>query len=600
MTTTAEKSAKARLLAGIKHNLWISLPYMVFFTGSFVYFAFFADYVLFFQEKSALFIFSEFPARIVQQPGGFLAGISGFLTSFYYYPAAGSFVLSLIITLTIFIVSRSVMALSGRNEKIVPFIIGLLLFHLHTDYTISLLLSLGILAQALFFLLTIKTKRYFNGWLLLLIFPVSYFLTGGYSWIYLISAVIWLLTFTSEFRLARITALLLIATLVVYVPSEFIFFNEIQTLMTWPLAMPSGESQRMALIIAAGLVVISPIIAFVRFPLTQFLSMRYSGESIFRTALVLSFMLIIALGEYDKKNRHYFHAEKLFHEGKYDELLRFNTEHPSTNSLTLFFNNIALCEKGLLNEKLFSFLQSKEGQTLFLKWEMVGEILKRGGYFYYSVGMINEAHRWAFENMVMKGHTPGDLEMLIKTELINGNYAMASKYISQFGNTMFYRKDAREFRKFLFNDAAVEADPELGVKRETKLNTDFFSITDDPVVNVQRIIASGLTNRGAFDYLVAWLMLKKDYPGLTALLPEFGKYGYTSFPAHVEEVITMLALANNDKLPYMGNLKLSSATEKRWEQFLTVFQQYGSDPRSAEPALRKLFGNTFWYWAFYK
>jgi hypothetical protein len=61
-----------------------------------------------------------------------------------------------------------------------------------------------------------------------------------------------------------------------------------------------------------------------------------------------------------------------------------------------------------------------------------------------------------------------------------------------------------------------------------------------------------LTNRGAFDYLVAWLMLKKDYPGLTALLPEFGKYGYTSFPAHVEEVITMLALANNDKLPYMG------------------------------------------------
>jgi hypothetical protein len=67
-------------------------------------------------------------------------------------------------------------------------------------------------------------------------------------------------------------------------------------------------------------------------------------------------MLIIALGEYDKKNRHYFHAEKLFHEGKYDELLRFNTEHPSTNSLTLFFNNIALCEKGLLNEKLFSFL----------------------------------------------------------------------------------------------------------------------------------------------------------------------------------------------------------------------------------------------------
>jgi hypothetical protein len=181
------------------------------------------------------------------------------------------------------VVSRSVLSLSGRNEKIFPFIIGLLLFHLHSDYTISLLYSLGILVQASFFLLTIKTKKFFNGWLLLLIFPVSYFLTGGYSWVYLISAVIWLLTFESKFRLARITTLLLTAILVVFITSEFIFFNEIQTLVTWPLIIPSGESQRMALIIAAGLVVISPIIAFVRFPLTQFLSMRYSGESIFRT-----------------------------------------------------------------------------------------------------------------------------------------------------------------------------------------------------------------------------------------------------------------------------------------------------------------------------
>jgi hypothetical protein len=598
--TITEISGRARLLTGIKHNVWASLPYMVFFAGSFAFFAFFADYVLFFQEKSSLFIFSEFPGKIVQQPGGFLAGISGFLTSFYYYPVPGSIVLSAIITLTVFVVSRCILHLSGRNEKIFPFIIGLLLFYLHSDYRTSLLVSSGILIQTLFFLLTVKTIMYLRGWLLLLIFPVLYFLTGGYSWIYLLSMIIYTLTFRTGHRPVKLLALMITAVIVVYIPSEFIFFREMGNLVTWPLILPEQESQRLALIIAAGLTVMTPLIASVRFPLTQSLNVKYSAESIFRSVFVLSFMLIIALGEYDSKNRHYFTAEKYFTEGKYDELVGFNTEHPSANSLTLFLNNIALCEKRLLNEKLFSFLQSKEGQTLFLKWEMVGEILRRGGYFYYSVGMINEAHRWAFENMVMKGFTPGDLEMLIKTELINGNYPMASKYISQFESTLFYRKDAMEFRRFLFNDSAIVADPELGEKRKTKIITDFFSITDDPVVNVQRIIASGSANRGAFDYLVAWLMLKKDYPKLASLLPEFEKYGYTSFPAHVEEVICMLALSNNDKLPDMGTLKLSSSTEKRWEQFLTVLQQYGSDPRSAEPALRKLFGNTFWYWAFYK
>ncbi len=49
---------------------------------------------------------------------------------------------------------------------------------------------------------------------------------------------------------------------------------------------------------------------------------------------------------------------------------------------------------------------------------MAGEILNRGGYFYYTIGMINEAHRWAFENMVMKGLSPEGLKMLIKTEII--------------------------------------------------------------------------------------------------------------------------------------------------------------------------------------
>jgi hypothetical protein len=61
-----------------------------------------------------------------------------------------------------------------------------------------------------------------------------------------------------------------------------------------------------------------------------------------------------------------------------------------------------------------------------------------------------------------------------------------------------------------------------------------------------------------------------------------------------------LSVMNKDKLLIPGKLQISNDTETRWTQYLTVFQQYGTDPKASEPALRKQFGNTFWYWAFYR
>ena len=51
--------------------------------------------------------------------------------------------------------------------------------------------------------------------------------------------------------------------------------------------------------------------------------------------------------------------------------------------------------------------------------------------------------------MVMKGQSPEGLKMLIKTDLINGNYKVASAYISILKRTLFYRKDAKRFEKLL-------------------------------------------------------------------------------------------------------------------------------------------------------
>jgi hypothetical protein len=356
----------------------------------------------------------------------------------------------------------------------------------------------------------------------------------------------------------------------------------------------------MCLSAVAILLIFLPLLARTSYP--AFVKSRFNAATInyLAAGITLLFMILISLRMFDRKNQQYFHTEKLFFEGNYEELLKFSTKNPPTNSLSVFLNNVALCETGRLDDDLFRTPQSPDGKTLFLKWEMLGEVLKRGGYFYYAAGMINEAHRWAFENMVMKGFTPEDLKMLVKTELINGNYSMASKYISLLGKTIFYRKDAERFRKLPGNDAAIEADPELGYKRRNKVQRDFFSITDDPFVNVEMMLASGSLNKEALQYMVAYLLLKKDYQRIALVLPQFEKFGYKKLPVNLEEAAAAISLLNKGQLPDLGNLKVSAETQARWSQFLTIFRQYNADARAAEPALRRQFGNTFWYYAFYK
>ncbi len=297
--------------------------------------------------------------------------------------------------------------------------------------------------------------------------------------------------------------------------------------------------------------------------------------------------------------KEYFHAENLFYQEKYDDLTKYIMKHPTTNRLTIFLNNIALSETGRLNDLMFHFPQSPDGQSLFLKWEMFGEVLRRGGYFYYTTGMINEAHRWAYENMIMKGITPEGLKMLIKTELINGNYKIASKYNLILKNTLFYRDKASEFDKLLSDDKAVESHPEFGVKRKEKIGHDFFSITDNPYINIERALSFDSLNRKAYMYKLAYLMLTEDYTGIAKGLARLENLGYKKIPLHLEEAALVCRMSDSAPLMNLGNLKINPQTEARFNQFLQTFQSYGNSLKTAEPVLKQKFGNTFWYYAFY-
>jgi hypothetical protein len=578
---------------------WI--PYLVFFAVSFIYFGFFCNYIFFYQEKSSLFIVSgDFLFENLHQPGGFLIWLGKFCSTFYYYPLAGAIILSSVLTLNVILASKIIFILTGQNSRIIPFIIGASLFYLQTDYRFLLFNDLGLLLQLIPFWLVIRYLRFFKGWVPVILAPLWFYVTGGFAWVFLLLVTFYLAFDKEKKGWLRLIALWCLCFLTFYISKEYLFFQSGKTLLTFPFSDHNTGSQQILFFSIAGFISILPIISKIKFQLPYKPGISDLPGSLITSIILVIILAIIGIRRFDNKVKQYFYVENLFYQNKFDEVIAFNASNPPTNSLTIFLNNIALCETDKLDDLLFHFPQSPDGKTLFLKWDIVGEVLNRGGYFYYTIGMINEAHRWAFENMVMKGHSPEGLKMLIRTELINANYEVASRYTDILKKTLFYKKVAKSFEKLLFNDIAVNRDKELGEKRQNKVENDFFSITDNPYINVEMILTSDSLNRKAFEYKMAFMLLKKNYKGIAHELPNFERFGFTRLPVHIEEAAVALSVSNSGILPAMGNLQVSKNTELRWNQYLTVLQQYGKDLKSAEPVLKRRFGDTFWYYIFYK
>jgi hypothetical protein len=579
----------------------IYLPYLLLWLASFVCFNFILDYVFFFQEKSGLFLTSlDYFLSHLNRPGGVMMYLSECLTSFYYFPLAGVLILSTIIVFTAFLVHLIQNQLSGLKSSSLPLLAGGTLLFLHSEYHFLLFNSFGILLQLVAFYLALKTDHLLKGWLPVFLFPLWYFLTGSLSSIFIVQYTIYPIIKKEKRAFVQVAALWFLIVAFVYFAKEYLFYFSLRDLLSYPFKISKSESQSVIYFALGGVLMLLPLIHLFN---PDFLRKKQFSGVYFKLGipvLIIAASLLLVSKQVNIKDRHYFQVEKLFYQEKYDEIIEYNRKYPSTNILTSFLNNISLSETGKLNEMLFQFPQSADAKTLFLPWDLAAEILKRGGYFYYEIGMINEAHRWAYENMVMNGYTPEGLKMLIKTELIDGNLQMANKYIDLLGESLFYRKDAAKFRELASDNSNVDRDPELGSKRKFKLKDDFFVLADDPILNLAAVVKSNPENRKALEYEMAFFLLKKDFKGIISNLALYEKSSINYLPMNVEEAVVAYKTLGIGDDAIVDRLNIRSETIDRFTSYLQTFKQFGNNKAAAQEALYKGFGNTFWYYIFYK
>jgi hypothetical protein len=565
---------------------------IVFYACAFSYFRFLSGYIMFFQEQQFIFTFTgDYIMEFFLKPGGLLELSGKFFTQFYADKTIGSLLLSLVLTIPLFLLFR--INEKTENNKLTPFIIfpSCLLLLMQSHYYHFMELNLGVVFVLLVYQLSEKLlvrKHYF----ILILYPVIYYLIGSFIWLFLLIHVFKLLTSKDKGRFIFISILFAEAFLIPFLFKKFLFLGSYKLMYfsPWPFLSDTTHNvlMVMCLLYIPAFIYISGL-SLRRIP-DIFLNRTFSLISIL-IIFLLTFSFLMRIN--DVQTGKVVRIEELVFEGKNNEAIEYQEKEASGNLISQYFYNVALARTDQLCDRLFFSRQDFGSSSLILPWG--NKHLSWGSYFFYEAGLSNEAERWAYEEMVAYGRKPQNITMLIKTNLVNGNYRMADKYIGILKNTLFYRKEAATYEKMTTDSLSLFSDADISGKRMVLPDKDFFIYVDSAENNLPMLVNANMNNKKAYEYLMSWLMLNKNVEAVvnnTALLK---KMGYTRIPRHIEEAILMYQNSTG-RYPDLGGLTLSRESMERFDAYFNTYIKARNNPSSFKEIMRSRFGNTYWYY----
>ena len=428
---------------------------LIFGVAAFLFFGLAYPHHLHYQEQYQLFLFdSTYVWEIVRQPGGIADLLGRFCTQFFLFAWVGAFIIALLLSAVQLLTLRLA---NGQWSYGLSFVPSFLLWLFLLDENALLGGVWAVLLTLLALWLFVKVKGWVRGIVMIVTIPILYYMVGP-NW-----------TGSHYHR--------------------------------YPTVVPT-------LLYAAWLsAVILPFI--VHFFEVQGSKFKVQG---------LTFLIVAAvMGSFVWKNAN-FKAEKVM---QYDFMARhqqwnriletINAEKPN-NQIGVTVQNLALAMRGMLLEHMSDYHQNGIAGLLPDVKEDATSPLPTAEAFYY-LGMINVAQRTVFEaqEAILDFQKSGRCyKRLAQTNLINGNYEVARKYLTALQKTLFYRGWANETLPLLGNEKAIAAHPEYGHLRQCAYNADFYFSDHVTPEMLESLYFRNTDNRLAYQYLLAYCMLTGD------------------------------------------------------------------------------------------
>jgi hypothetical protein len=577
--------------------LYLSLALL--FIISSIYFYWFGDGILFFQETKSLFVFSsDYLRKFTIKPGGLLEYAGNFFTQVYFSSAYGSLVISsvLILLCLVFVKINRRLSADESFSLLIVLLPSCVLLMVQTRDDHYMHYNLGYILVALYFLVSIIPKRNLLDLIIIALFPLFFYVAGSFSFLYPGMYLVYSLIHKKGILRYLLPALVIVVALFSFIIfKEILFLQPVYQLLGYPLSFFDLSWHSLFFYLLCTYFVIFPWIVKI---LESFRVNRSFSRIIpLVTILTIFPITVLLLSKYhDPGLRDFNKLEKSVYNQDWDAVIKQNETIPSTNIIGQYYYNLALSEKGQLCNRLFFGRQDFGSKSLTLLRGI--EHTNRSVYFYYAIGLISEAHHQAYESLVRFGYRPENIKILIKSELISGNYKIAERYLNILKKTLHYRYWAAKYEKMLYKPELINSDPELGGEIRLLPKNDFF-ISQNDIQNIELLLMSNPDNKKAFEYKMARLLLDKDLGAVAYHVRKMKEIGYTYIPRHIEEAI-LVYINRDNEFPDLGGLVISKETELRFNQYKAVYNLNIGNKTLLEKEMKKSGGNTFWYYFQFK
>ncbi len=431
-----------------------------FFTGIFIFFSFFYNSHLHFEEQFQLFLLTgDFFTAKMGYPGGFSGWTGEFLTQFYYLSLAGPLIIAGLLFVLQQIVKRILFKVNSSPVLFpVSFMPSMLagMIICNEFYPLSAITGflLAMLAGLIYVSIKTDRTRFMTG---LILIPLTYWLAGGsFLSLLLLMLMYELLLYlrsgkktgsgmatvkSYNLRGWYFIAYILMAAGIPFLVRKYLI---IQPLM---LTYMSEFYYNILTTIPAAVLVLF-LLPSVLMVLVHIIKLKEKHVRMALTVQIAAFTVLCFFGFKSFAN---FEAEQIMtydyftRNERWNDVLKYAEKKPPRNYLSLAMLNLSLAKTGQLGDKMFNYDQHGiNGLFLPFNREYVSAIM--GNEILYHLGLTNASQEYAFESMETipdMGKSARVIKRLAETNLINGQYKVSEKYLKLLEKTIFYRKWAK-------------------------------------------------------------------------------------------------------------------------------------------------------------
>ena len=546
---------------------------LAFALAVFLFWRFRYPSVLSYQEQLQLFLFDgDYFWERMAEPGGFARYVAEFLVQFYNSVTAGAAVIALLFMLVQRLTWR---LMRSESHYALSFIPVMMLWYAMGDENVMLTYTV---ALALNMLMACILAKVFLAWgyerrmllrrlfVMLVVVPLAYWLTGP---------------------MVLLLAVVLMPVSVVYALALMLLSAHY---LPFPLArVMLGVGYYRVPATLPYLLMVLPAVVWIISNVVRLLPKASRVVNAVEVALAVGLLGVLADVGFDKKKYELIEYDYLVRAKDWNAIIAKAERRTPDLPMSVSATNLALGMTNQLGERAFDFYQ-RGAEGLLPGFERNFATTQLTGEIYFHLGLVNTAQRLAFEAMEAipnYNKSARVMKRLAETNLINGQYEVARKYLRMLEKTIFYRPWAQRTLAMLGDERAISAHPLYGTMRQYRLQEDFLFSDRELDKICGRLFMHNQQNRMAVQYLLLMPLLDRDVPRFMSYVQLVqNKIQYN--PRAAQEAIAF-AFMQQRRQPPRG--LVSQLVLQQMNEFARV---YGSGGKDA-PGLER-FRNTVWYY----